>query len=177
MPCAISETNVQPDGAQFSRMLAQLMMISIPTEAKDLTIETAKLEAVGPCMPLCCCEFDSGREEAAECVAKAINEALDKNLPEGLGFDGLKSTEDVLLVVGLYNPGDRYVDPATPDCRTNERFACSGLENVTGSDDTLCSSCVSGPRSTTNQGPPFLGECFVRACHPFVKQHLDTGAR
>jgi hypothetical protein len=129
---------VQPDGAQFNHMLAQLMMISIPKEAKELTIE---------------------------------------NLPEGRGFDGLKSTEDVLLVVALYNPGDRDVDPATPDCRANERFACSGLENVTGSYDILCSSCVSGPRSTTNQDPPCLGEYFVRACHPFVKQHLDTGAR
>ena len=175
--CAISETNVRPDGDQFNRMLAQLMMVSIPKDAKELTIEATKLEAVGPCMQLCCCEFDRGRQEAAECIAKAINDALDKNLPEGLGFDGLKSTEDVLLIVALYNPGDRYVDPGAPDCRASELFACSGLENVTGSYDILCSSCVSGPRSTTNQGPPCLGDCFIRACHQFVKHHLDGGAR
>ena len=144
-----------------------------PREARLFVISPVdgRVRDASKCMSLHPCA-DSGRlGPPPECLASDLNQQLDGAMPNGVGFDGLRSPEEALLVIAFYQPSDSSDDSG--GCRRADLFACAGLAAPLGGGayDITCASCEGGVRTTqgsdTGPCPKTLDKeytCFLQTC-------------
>src|SRR4030095_4530471 len=106
-------------------------------------------------------------------LAEGLNQQLDGAIANGLGFDGLKNPDDVVLFLAVYQQQEFLIDTeeGQPSCRRVDLVACAGLAPPLGGGeyDMSCASCQDGARNppSRNNGPcprDGTGSCFLEKC-------------
>jgi hypothetical protein len=153
--------NPWPD---WTRELQARLFVVSPSE--NFAVKDASL-----CMSILPCG-EGGISRSGKCIAERINQQLDGAMPKGVTSDGLRSADDVMLVIGLYQAGPG----SDVGCGVDTLFACAGMSTPLGGGnyDISCASCQGGSRTPTgaDTGPcPRLGndKCFLQSCYGFLK--------
>lgn len=111
---------------------------------------------------------NQGDTPTTDCIAQALNDALARVMPDGLGFDGLEDPSEVtpvLLVFADLNGDGEYT------CEPEALFACGALgERVPSAEsyDILCGACEGGPRLPVDAAP--CGDCYLPKCLDYAGQ-------
>jgi hypothetical protein len=129
-----------------------------------------KIQDASKCMHLKPCA-DSGRGPQPGCIASDLNQQLDGAMPNGVGFAGLKNSEDAQLMIAFYTPSDASEDDE--GCHRSNLFECAGLAAPLGGGafDITCASCQGGSRTASGsntgpcpKGPSGTQSCFLKIC-------------
>jgi hypothetical protein len=135
-----------------------------------------RLRDSSKCMTLARCGRGGLPAATGACLSEALNQQLDGALPNGLTFDGLKSPDDVLLFLAVYQVG---TDPAIEEesCDLHHLVACAGLSAPLGGGDfdISCASCQGGGRGAAGRDngpcprdPKDKASCFLQTCYGVI---------
>ena len=120
------------------------------------------------CTPLRSCP-----QADVSCLTTALNDALAGAIGGGLGYSGLKSTNDALPVLAVFEQQD-----GVSDCDRSTLLECGGMGERAGADETdvLCASGNGGlalaPGSDPTRCPLNAGSgdrCFVQTCNALLR--------
>jgi hypothetical protein len=150
-----------------------------PLEARLFlfTPSNGALRDASKCMRMPICGDGGTAARQLKCVADGLNQELDGAIPNGLGFNGLKDSNDVLLVFAFYEPQDPSNGEAS--CLRADLVACAGLSQpLTGGPyDMTCASCQGGAKNAPGRdnGPCPKGtgkdSCFLQTCEKWLAQN------
>lgn len=110
-------------------------------------------------------------------LADGLNQQLDGAIANGLGFDGLQNTQDVVLFMAFYQQQDFQAPDAGEEqslCRRVDLVACAGLAPPLGGGeyDMSCASCQDGSRNPQSRDngpcPKYGAQCFLDACDTWL---------
>jgi hypothetical protein len=143
------------------------------TEARLFLISPGdnRVQDASKCMSLHTCGDGGRTTTSSACMTGDLNQQLDGAMPNGLGFDGLKSPEEAQLILAFYQPTDTSEAPG--GCHRTDLFACAGLAAPLGGGafDISCASCQGGSRTAPGndngpcpKGTATVGSCFLKFC-------------
>lgn len=108
------------------------------------------------------------------CLQSSVNDAIGGAIGGGLGYSGLKDTNDSLLVLAAFEQTD-----GVADCDPSTLLGCAGMGKRagTGETDVLCSSGNGGlalsPNSDPTRCPVPKGSgftCFAQVCAQLLRK-------
>lgn len=147
------------------------------------------LEVATSCHPLVRSTlYDCGKstltnEQRRHCATLAVEEAIDRALGAGLGFEGFHDPSVAFPIIALYQPKQVPAPCVSGDdadleacratklpCGDDEIVACAGLAIPINEQayDLTCASCQNGLRFSLGRDngpcPQIGGRCFFEAC-------------
>ena len=159
-PCAVDpsvKTRVSPPSRG---VVIQLVLV----DAVSRAVKNRSL-----CTPIRSCPSGD-----STCLQSSVNDAITGAIGGGLGYSGLKDTNDSLLVLAAFEQTD-----GVADCDPSTLLGCAGMGKRAGTDatDVLCASGNGGlalaPNSDPTRCPVLKGSglaCFAQVCAQLLRK-------